>query len=866
MGSQQINITDFSLTDRISDLPSNIIECILYRLPISDAVATSILSKEWRHKWTKIPNLVFDNEFYDGIRSRSKIRMPIEYSNIIGKILLLHAGPIHKFVLRTPLFRDDFHVDLVSWMHFISRKDVKELTIQDRYAEIKLPSYIFNCSELQSLKIHVCGLDLHPPQDFGGFCNLRRLYLIGLLNGTQISDLVSKCPLLERLKIHSIAKGHTLVIDAPRLLSLCVRLPLNTLLRLKNVESLNVISLLFGPLGTKKFCELFDIFGSLSNVRSVTLSSLRTTNDMPRDAPMSLPTTLHNHRCLTLLEIDISSPQCIHFILGIFKSSPNLQKLNVGIRPSADIREVAALHFLDTQIREHQTLNSLVTVKIKVLLGKRFEIMFIKLILSCAPILETMYLTGYMVNEVELTLMSELLTCGRSSPQAKWIAEMGSKLIITDSSLPDDRISYLPSDIINCILDRLPICDAAATSILSKEWRHKWRTIGNLIFDEEFAGNVTRNWTEDVGERMVNLEYSNIIDRILLLHIGPIRKFVLQSPILRYSLPFDIISSWILFISQNEVKELIIEAPYEPIRLPSYLFHCNELQHLKIHVKTLILHPPNNSRGFCNLISLDLSLLHDGGVISNFISECPLLERLSLDVAYLTHPLVIDAPRLRFLHAFHGEDADVLLILKNVHCVTELSLEFYSGVTDFCYLISIFGSVPKVETVILDLPHTLVDMPPDPPVSLPTTLHNHKKLTIVDIDISYMESMSFILFLLCRSPNLRKLNLGIYSSATNVDEETLHSLDALITEPLVLNSLLTIKLKGLLGSEVEILFIKLIISCSTVLKTLHLCGAKNLHNQAEFRLITELLQCPRPSCQAQVIYSKHPGDRSIFDF
>ncbi|GJS06286.1 F-box/FBD/LRR-repeat protein-like protein [Tanacetum coccineum] len=48
-----------SSLDRISNLPSIIIENILCLVPIKEAVRTSILSKDWRYTWTKIPKLVF---------------------------------------------------------------------------------------------------------------------------------------------------------------------------------------------------------------------------------------------------------------------------------------------------------------------------------------------------------------------------------------------------------------------------------------------------------------------------------------------------------------------------------------------------------------------------------------------------------------------------------------------------------------------------------------------------------------------------------------------------------------------------------------------------------------------------------------
>ncbi|MFS8031599.1 putative F-box-like domain superfamily protein [Helianthus anomalus] len=45
--------------DRITTLPQSIIETILCLLPIEETARTSILSREWRFKWTTIPKLVF---------------------------------------------------------------------------------------------------------------------------------------------------------------------------------------------------------------------------------------------------------------------------------------------------------------------------------------------------------------------------------------------------------------------------------------------------------------------------------------------------------------------------------------------------------------------------------------------------------------------------------------------------------------------------------------------------------------------------------------------------------------------------------------------------------------------------------------
>ncbi|XXG79109.1 hypothetical protein AAC387_Pa09g0254 [Persea americana] len=44
-------------------------------------------------------------------------------------------------------------------------------------------------------------------------------------------------------------------------------------------------------------------------------------------------------------------------------------------------------------------------------------------------------------------------------------------------------ISNLPEDVMSSILALVPIRDAVRTSILSKEWRYKWVTIPDVVFN-----------------------------------------------------------------------------------------------------------------------------------------------------------------------------------------------------------------------------------------------------------------------------------------------------------------------------------------------------------------------------------------------
>lgn len=77
-------------TDRISNLPENATQKILECLPLRDAVRTSILSRHWRNKWTSIPQLLLDENFFSGIFKRTKetADMSLAYSKAVNDILL----------------------------------------------------------------------------------------------------------------------------------------------------------------------------------------------------------------------------------------------------------------------------------------------------------------------------------------------------------------------------------------------------------------------------------------------------------------------------------------------------------------------------------------------------------------------------------------------------------------------------------------------------------------------------------------------------------------------------------------------------------------------------------------------------------
>lgn len=201
------------MEDRISTLPNNIIELILMCLPIVEAVRTSILSSRWRYQWCTIPHLVFDKQ------SVSSILHKLE--DIVDQALLLHNGPIHKFVFDADSdLKDVAPVD--RWMVFLSRNSVKELSLKFSSSGLyKLPSALYSCQAIVSLDLHDCEFRLF--RSFNGFNCLTNLFLENIsISDTDFESLISKCPILRKLVFIDFYGCCHLKLNAPRLQELVI--------------------------------------------------------------------------------------------------------------------------------------------------------------------------------------------------------------------------------------------------------------------------------------------------------------------------------------------------------------------------------------------------------------------------------------------------------------------------------------------------------------------------------------------------------------------------------------------------------------------------------------------------------------------
>lgn len=252
-----------------------------------------------------------------------------------------------------------------------------------------------------------------------------------------------------------------------------------------------------------------------------------------------------------------------------------------------------------------------------------------------------------------------------------------------------DMISSLPKDILDKILMHLPLRDAIQTSFLSRSWRHAWTFMPSLLFIDD-----------SIPSTVLNAKFLLFVDRVLLLHNGPILKFHLCSSCC-CQLAID---RWILVLSRNGIQEFVLNLRSdERYKVPSTLFFCQELKHMEL--SKCIVEPPQTFKGFSLLSSLELcqTILTDNG-LENLVSNCPLLENLWLTKFDGCTHLKIHAPKLQVLTII-GFFEDLHLATPNLVAAT-IELDRNAGLHDVAggmtsNLIQVLGSIPAIEKLAI---------------------------------------------------------------------------------------------------------------------------------------------------------------------
>lgn len=252
-----------------------------------------------------------------------------------------------------------------------------------------------------------------------------------------------------------------------------------------------------------------------------------------------------------------------------------------------------------------------------------------------------------------------------------------------------DFLTNLPNNIIENILGCLPLRDVVRTSILSREWRYKWASCPDIVFDfwfdQMFLG----------GHKLEPLIY-----QILKLHKGPLLKFVLQVPDLKSNPDID---QWVRLLPNNTLQELTLHVSRgEAHRLSSHLLSFQHLRNLKLY--NCVFDPVPGFKGFSKLVNLELqSVLLVPESFGSFIASCPAVERLRLIHCTSFDRLELIAPKLKFFD-FNGVFKSVSFkscpVLKDIKLIFS-SMEFRRGNRFSLDLVKSLSCLPALEDLQL---------------------------------------------------------------------------------------------------------------------------------------------------------------------
>ncbi|CAI9772289.1 unnamed protein product [Fraxinus pennsylvanica] len=405
-----------------------------------------------------------------------------------------------------------------------------------------------------------------------------------------------------------------------------------------------------------------------------------------------------------------------------------------------------------------------------------------------------------------------------------------------------DLISNLPVSIVENIMGCLPLRDAVRTSILSREWRYKWVTCPELVFDF---------WFDQMFLGHHKLE--KLVYLILKLHQGPLIKFALQVPAFRSCPDID---QWVDLMPNNTIQDFTLHISRgDNHKLPSRIFTFNQLRKLKLY--KCVLYPPLGFKGFNKLLNLDLQNVDlVPQTFASFISACPILERLRMIDCTSFNCLEIDAPALKFLE-FHGVFRSISFtyspLLAEV-IISFSSIDFGTGKCFSSNLITSLSCLPSLEELHMQA-FALQELAEDGlPKKLPVTLETLKILHLSDMYFEKIEEIACVLCLIRSSPNLQKLKITAFTF--DVVESVGEYLRAQNSSD-CLAQLKTVDMLLFSGVEPEMEFVKYLLASATGLEEMAILPHAGSVSDGGESIMNELNQFPRASAKAEIINVKN---------
>ncbi|XP_056164520.1 F-box/FBD/LRR-repeat protein At1g13570-like [Syzygium oleosum] len=381
-----------------------------------------ILSRKWRHKWSSIPRLVFDNQCTGsnvyGEPSQNLVK-------IIDRVLMLHSGPIETFVLSNVGFYTLRDID--HWILHLSKVSIKQITLSiHTWQKYHIPTFFFNCQDLILLKLYGCSAN--TPSSFEGFENLSTLYLQRVelsLNG--LEALIFRCPRLKHLTLKDLEGITRVDIEAAR-----------------NLESLDIggafLKVTFGVMNplksvTVRFNDnsenrhgpgnsnsnsshLHKFFRDVHNIQILKIENYSLKYWALGDVPQTPPHALVHLKFLSIC-IDFNSKEQILTVMCLIRSSPQLKNENDHRSDHPKNQQMTMAKFWKDHHHSY-CLEQVQLVSMRNIYGTEPEQEFMKFLLTSLQNLQTIIIR-LRVGIVEGKLLRELLRFRRASVQAEVI-------------------------------------------------------------------------------------------------------------------------------------------------------------------------------------------------------------------------------------------------------------------------------------------------------------------------------------------------------------------------------------------------------------------------------------------------------------
>ncbi|XP_060214962.1 F-box/FBD/LRR-repeat protein At1g13570-like [Lycium barbarum] len=406
--------------DILSILPDKAIDNILMRLPLREAVRTSILAKTWRYIWCRLPQLELDESLWN--LSQSSDPTP-RFKDIVYHFLTLHEGPVTKFTFSIPNLKS--YPKLDNLIYFLSRNDIQHLVLElppvpgDRY---KLPSSIFTCLQLRNLTLESCLIPL-PPSAFKGFDKLISLELSYVkIPSKFLKSLISSCPLLDKLVLRIAESSYVIEINAPMLKSFHFFGDIRCIC-LKTIPRLSKLSLWCceylersGKFDIAKFFEPISGLDDLHLDNHCVEFLARAGGAVSKRLPFDLNCVKHLYlHCSYLGKLDIIS--CAFCLI---RSFPCLQYMEIQVVDYND-NNIPALECLEVEAFSDVIFDHLREVKLRNTVGSKREMQLIKLLLAKSPVLVKMVIEAswFVKTSATIKILKELTKFQRASPKAE---------------------------------------------------------------------------------------------------------------------------------------------------------------------------------------------------------------------------------------------------------------------------------------------------------------------------------------------------------------------------------------------------------------------------------------------------------------